>query len=114
MAVKWYDTRLSGPIAKKMGVSVDEMVKQMYKHNSDGNWEEFADEAQKLHWVDNVVKEVREIGVREMPKEGHAVNIFLLMLKEQQDGSGGRFVQLPRLDTYDCWFLHNKDGYYRN
>ncbi len=109
-ASKWYQ-RLGAPIAKKMGVTVDEMVKEMYKHNSDGDWEQFADDAQKSHWVDNIVTEVHDMGVREMPKAERPMPMF--MLKEQQDGSG-RFVQLPRLDTYDCWFLHNRDGYYRN
>lgn len=110
IAKKWYQ-RLSAPIAKKMGVSVEDMVKEMYKHNSDGDWEEFADEAQKVHWVDHVVAEVRETGQREMPKDKPERNIFFL--EEKQD-STGRFVQLPRLGSYDCWFLHNKDGYYRN
>lgn len=111
MSQKWYQ-RLSGPIAKKMGVSVEEMVKEMYKHNSDGDWAEFADDAQKLHWVDNVVKEVRETGVREMPKAG-GMAMFPFMLKEEKDAQGHAFVQLPRLEAYDCWFLRNGDGYYR-
>ncbi len=110
MSQKWYQ-RLSAPIAKKMGVSVEEMVKQMYKHNSDGDWEEFADEAQKIHWVDHVVNEVRETGLREMPKGVVERDIFFM--EEKQD-STGRFIQLPRLGSHDCWFLHNKDGYYRN
>jgi len=50
-----------------MGTNLDGFVKQMYKHNSDGDWEEFADKAVALKWVDNVVHEIRETGVVKEP-----------------------------------------------
>lgn len=114
-ADEWYQ-RLAGPVAKKMGVSVKEFVDQMYAKNSDGDWQEFADAAQKLHWVDHVVKEARDLGVREKSKPASMPEVAKALrggLDEQVDAKGVRFVQLPHLEAHDCWFLSNRDGYYR-
>ncbi|MEK9144726.1 MAG: ATP-dependent Clp protease proteolytic subunit, partial [Elusimicrobiota bacterium] len=66
IAKEWY-RRLADPVAKKIGTSIEGMTKQMYEHNSDGDWEEFADKAVALKWVSKVVHEIRETGMVKDP-----------------------------------------------
>ncbi|HEX4047103.1 MAG TPA: ATP-dependent Clp protease proteolytic subunit [Elusimicrobiota bacterium] len=111
---QWYE-RLSEPVAKKMGMTLDEFTKDMYKHNSDGNWEEFGNEAVKLKWADHVVSEIRETGVIKEPGEDEKDERPKLAfgLAEETDSHGDRFVRLPRLQPYDAYWIDNSDNYYR-
>lgn len=115
IAKEWY-RRLAEPVAEKMGVTQEEMVKEMYKHNSEGDWQEFADKAQKLKWVDNIVHEIRETGIIKSPEdEAPAPKYFFMSAqqKEEVDAKGQRYVTLPRLDPFDFYYLYNPDQYYR-
>ncbi len=107
-----WERRLSHPIAKKMGVTQEEFRALMYKNNSDGDWAEFGDEAKKLKWVNDVVAEIREESIGSKP-DGTAPRSFMFQAKEQTDALGNRYIQLPRIDSVDHWFLHNPDKYYR-
>ncbi len=109
LASEWM-RRLATPVAAKMGLSLDRFVKTMYQKNSDGDWQEFADQAVKLKWVDGIAKEIVEEGVRERPE---ALPVRAGLLLEQRDEKGVRFVQLPRLEPFDVHFIHSPDGYYR-
>src|SRR6185312_15684896 len=111
---EWYK-RLSEPVAKKVGMSLDAFTKEMYKHNSDGNWEEFGDEAVKLRWADHVVHEIRETGIVKQPgeQEKEAKPKMAFGLAEETDSHGARCVRLPRLQPYDAYWIDNSDGYYR-
>ncbi|MBI3552556.1 MAG: ATP-dependent Clp protease proteolytic subunit [Elusimicrobia bacterium] len=109
---EWY-RRLAEPVAEKMGTSVEGMVKEMYKHNSEGNWEEFADKAQKLKWVDTVVHEIRETGVVKEPDDKAPVPKYFFDAKEEVDPKGQRYVSLPRLEPFDFYYIYNPDSYYR-
>ena len=119
--------RLATPVAKKMGVSLKEFVKLMYKNNSDGDWREFADRARKLKWIDHVVYEIVELSVTVKPQKPAPprLQVFIRRSQEQKnfsqepeagptvDKDGGAFFRLPRLTPYDVYFLHNPDNYYR-
>jgi ATP-dependent Clp protease protease subunit len=110
---EWYK-RLAEPVAKKVGMSLDGFTKAMYAHNSDGNWEEFGDEAVKLKWADHVVHEIRETGFLKEPgtaKEEKPKMAF--GLAEETDAHGSRFVRLPRLQPFDAYWIDNTDSYYR-
>jgi ATP-dependent Clp protease protease subunit len=110
---EWY-RRLSDPVAKKMGLSLDAFTKKMYEHNSDGDWDEFADQAVKLKWVDHVVHEIRETGFVKEPEEKKDEKPKMAFgLAEESDANGARFVRLPRLQPYDAYWIHNGDNYYR-
>lgn len=52
------------PVCKKMGINMDTFIKKMYTHNSDGDWSEYGEEAQKLKWVDNVISNIRDTSVK--------------------------------------------------
>jgi ATP-dependent Clp protease protease subunit len=117
---RWW-ARLGTPIARKMGISTDEMIKKMYANRSTGDWNEFGEEAQKLKWVNHIVNGIDETSFTRDPdsmappaptpppaKPGtpaaHA---------EEVDANGKPFVWLPRLEPKDVYFIYNPDGYYR-
>jgi ATP-dependent Clp protease protease subunit len=110
---EWYK-RLAEPVAKKAGMSLDAFTKEMYKHNSDGNWEEFGDEAVRLKWVDRVVHEIRETGIVKEPGDTKEEKPKMAFgLAEETDSHGARFVRLPRLQPFDAYWIDNSDSYYR-
>ncbi len=111
---EWYK-RLSEPVAKKAGMTLEAFTKEMYKHNSDGNWEEFGDEAVRLKWADHVVHEIRETGIVKQPgeEEKDEKPKMAFGLAEETDSHGERFVRLPRLQPFDAYWIDNSDGYYR-
>lgn len=111
MAKKW-EKRLMGPIAKKIGIDMEEFRKKMYEHNSDGDWEEFADDAVKLKWVDTTVDNIIEEGILKDP-DYYEDKKFITYLEEKIDEKGKKYVELPRLDPFDFYFLYNPDQYYR-
>jgi len=102
--------RTTIPVAAKMGLTLEEFVEQMYEHNSDGDWREFADEAAKLKWVDFVVKDVRESSYIDQPREEEEE---IMALAEQVDEKGRAYVRLPTLDPVDVYHIYNPNNYYR-
>jgi ATP-dependent Clp protease protease subunit len=104
--------RLAEPLAAKMGVSYDDLVKQMYANNSDGDWREFAQRAKELKWVDHVVTLVREEGLRDQPA-GERASLPFWMEAMQRDEKGRPFVQLPPLMPLDFWAMYNPDDFWR-
>ena len=110
MAQEW-SRRLAEPVADKMDVSIDRFVELMYENNSNGDWEEFAERAQELKWVDHVVHEIRELSKREQPTSQRFS--FFFLEAEEKDANGKPYVRLPRLKPFDFYFMYNPDGYYR-
>jgi ATP-dependent Clp protease protease subunit len=111
--------RMATPIAAKMGIPLDDFVKQMYAHTASGDWQEFADEAVKLHWIDQVVGRCRETAWRKNPDSGTASNRQAATAEsasassEKVDAKGRAYMVLPHLNPVDCYYLHNPDSYYR-
>ena len=117
MMREWW-SRLATPVAKKMGVSLDEFVDRMYDNSSAGDWEEFADAAKKIKWVDEVVNEIREESETKnpeiYPEKRSPLWPFLPGAREEEvDEEGKPFVRLPRLSPFDFYFIYNPDKYYR-
>jgi ATP-dependent Clp protease protease subunit len=115
---KEWTRRLLQPVAKKMGITMNEFVEKMYEHNSIGDWYEFADVAVNYKWVDNVVKDIRDVSFSKQPvdmKGDDKEGIFILETKyeEKIDPQGQRFVKLPRLNQLDVYYLYNPKKYYR-
>ena len=124
---QWWQ-RLAGPIAKKMGVSLEEFIKQMYSHTSTGDWSEFGDNAKKLKWVDETVDEIQETAILKHPdlapapapsmprfiipgNDGKTTEIPLMT--EARDEKGHACMILPRANPKDVYYLYNPDSYYR-
>jgi ATP-dependent Clp protease protease subunit len=103
---EWWQ-RLAGPIAAKMGMSIDELSHQMYAHSSTGDWQEFADQAVKLKWVDAVVDRCAETALLKSPDNNSGA------AGEFATHATGNSAALPRLNPLDCYYLYNPDGYYQ-
>jgi ATP-dependent Clp protease protease subunit len=107
---KWWELMM-GPVAKKMGVSNDELIDLMYENASDGDWSEFATEAQKLKWVDHLVDNIHETDILIDPdavaqQEQHEP-------QETLTHEGRTVMYLPRLNPKDPYFIYNPDRYYQ-
>lgn len=134
---KEWARRLADPVAKKMGVTNEEFTKLMYKNNSDGDWAEFGDKAQKLKWVNHVVEEIRETALVTAPTAQTLVPMYFqadgktpaaampraftqdelfkspIKFETKIDGNGKAYTELPALQPYDFYFLHDPDQRYR-
>jgi ATP-dependent Clp protease protease subunit len=115
---KWWQ-RLAGPIAKKMGITTDEFITQMYDHTRTGDWREFADNAAKLKWVDVVIQRCQETSFVKDPDTLIAANGLggprypSMKASEQQPSPEAKDPGLlPRLNPVDCYYLYNPDGYF--
>lgn len=65
-AMEWW-SRIGGLAAARMNLTLDEFIEQMYEHSVDGDWTEFGERAQQLHWVKHVVRRVHETAQLEHP-----------------------------------------------
>lgn len=111
---KEWAKRLHATVADKMGVSMEEFYTQMYKKNSNGDWQEFADAAVKIHWLDHVVNEIREEGVVKKPTDtAPEPDWFFFSKGEAMPDPKNDFVLLPRLKPFDYYFIYNPAGHYR-
>ncbi|MDP3850750.1 MAG: ATP-dependent Clp protease proteolytic subunit [Luteolibacter sp.] len=114
---RWW-IRFGTPIADKMGLTTDDLIKKMYARSSSGDWSEFGEDAQKLKWVNHIVQGIDETSFTKDPDSSPATGapspaIRPGTLAEEVDSNGKPFVWLPRLDPKDVYFLYNPDGYYR-
>ena len=119
---EWW-RRLADPVAAKMGITRDEFIKRMYKKTSTGDWSEFADDAQKLKWVDVIVEQIEETALLRhpdtVPTPAPATPTRfmpgppLTQAVEALDERGKPAVYLPRLNPMDAYWLYNPDSYYR-
>lgn len=124
---EWWK-RLADPIAAKMGITREEFINRMYKKSSTGDWNEFADEAQKLKWVDVIVEEIEETAMLRHPDAqqpavpGGAVRAQAAAAAlatssgdviSAQDDRGKPIALLPRLNPLDAYWLYNPDSYFR-
>ena len=93
----------------------------MYAHSATGDWQEFADEAVKLKWVDAVIGGCRETALVKSPDSIVPANFGTASISNSRtDGDPGnqepgakRGALLPRLNPIDCYYLYNPDAYYR-
>jgi ATP-dependent Clp protease, protease subunit len=113
---RWWQ-RFGVPVAKKMGISSEEFIKEMYAHNSNGDWNEFGEDAQKLKWVDHIVQGIEETSYTRDPDAEPEVQKPAAPrtseLTEEHDASGKPVMYLPRPIPKDVYFMYNPDGYYR-
>ena len=105
-----WERRLADPIAKKMGITLDEFKAKMYSAKKSGDWDEFADKALQLHWIDNIVNEIREEGIRKKPTENRMPSWMFMM---KTDDKGSPYMSLPPLEPYDCYFMINPRNFYK-
>ncbi|MBM4109749.1 MAG: peptidase S14 [Phycisphaerae bacterium] len=112
-AQEW-ERRLADPIARKMGITLEQFKERMYKARKSGDWDEFADVAVTLKWIDHVVNEIREEGIRRKPSDAPGAPMWgMFGVSMKHDEQGRPYMSLPPLDPYDCYFMVNPRGFYR-
>jgi ATP-dependent Clp protease, protease subunit len=109
---RWWQ-RLAAPVAKKMGLTTDELIEKMYTRSTSCDWSEFGDEAKKIKWVNHIVGGILESSITINPDAEKASASKKEAVAEQVDSDGKVFTYLPRLNPKDVYFLYNPDGYYR-
>ncbi len=114
---RWW-SRLGNPIAQKMGITAEVMIEKMYAKSTSGDWSEFGEDAQKLKWVNHIVRGIDETSFTQDPDTLTAAPaapsiIRSASLTEEIDPNGKPYVWLPRLDPKDVYFLYNPDSYFR-
>ena len=104
-----------GPVADKLGITIEEFTKQMYANNSDGDWQQFGSEAVKSRWIDYLVDRVEETATVSIARnEAVPPMAAPRALAEKTDAEGRRYVELPTLtNPFDCWWLSDSKGYFR-
>ena len=115
-AARELDRRINTPVARKMGLTLDQFRKKMYEHNSDGDWEEYGDNAVKLKWAGTVVNRIEETGVVKRPGTVPSIGFASMQVnisEEKTDANGNKYVSLPRIDPFDYYYLYNPDNYFR-
>jgi ATP-dependent Clp protease protease subunit len=112
---EWW-RRLAAPVATKMGISLDEFIKRMYKQRSTGDWREFADNAKKLKWVDEIADVIREESYVKKPVTPVTTSFWPRFLgdavDEATDPQGHTYAKLPRLSPVDAYWLYDPDHFY--
>jgi ATP-dependent Clp protease protease subunit len=110
--------RLGGQVAKKMGISLDKLDKQLYEKASRGDWLEFADNAKKIKWVDHVITNINDTAIREMPNSSDYtwhkyMKDYFDVAETSAAGNSGDNVYLPVLGPKDFYYLYNPDNTYQ-
>lgn len=125
---KWFE-RMATPVARKMGLSLDEFVKQMYANDSTGDWQAFGEKAKQLKWIDQVVERIEETAVLDLlpvaqaqppsqppgqptvPKPSQAESFGVWA---KTDDKGRPYYELPPLaNPFDAWWLYDPQSLYR-
>ena len=122
---QWFE-RLATPVAKKMGLSLQDFVKQMYSNDSTGDWTAFGDKAKELKWVDNVIERIEETAILDLlpvpvtpsampsPLPQPPTRTEISGVTSRVDDKGRPYFELPALaNPFDAWWLYDPQGLYR-
>ena len=120
---RWFE-RLGTPVAKKMGLTLPEFVKQMYANDSSGDWQAFGEKAKELKWIDNLVDRIEETAVLDLLPPAPTVMAIPTPRTAQADAAGvvqktddkgHSYFELPALSNpFDAWWIYDPRGQYRS
>jgi ATP-dependent Clp protease protease subunit len=120
---RWFE-RLGTPVAKKMGLTLPEFVKQMYANDSSGDWQAFGEKAKELKWVDNIVERIEETAILDLLPPAPTVMTLPTPRTAQADAAGvvqktddkgHTYFELPALSNpFDAWWIYDPRGQYRS
>jgi ATP-dependent Clp protease, protease subunit len=117
---RWFE-RFGTPVAKKMGLTLPEFVKQMYANDSTGDWQAFGEKAHELKWIDQVVERIEETAILDLlpPVSNNTPAIHPPMseisgVATKTDEKGRIYFELPPLSNpFDAWWLYDPQGLFR-
>ncbi|MFK5969225.1 MAG: ATP-dependent Clp protease proteolytic subunit [Candidatus Marithrix sp.] len=108
-----WSNRVLSPIADKMGITLTELVERMYENSASGDWMEFANNAVKYSWIDNIVEDIRDSSVVQQPNIEIINPGETILASNNVDQKGNQFSTLPKPRPFDVYHLYNPDDYYR-
>jgi ATP-dependent Clp protease protease subunit len=116
---RWFE-RFGTPVAKKMGLTLPEFVKQMYANDSTGDWQAFGEKAHELKWIDQVVERIEETAILDLlppavnPPAIHPPMSEISAVTTKTDDKGRVYFELPPLSNpFDAWWLYDPQGLFR-
>ena len=105
-SVTRWTRNINDQLAKKMGMTYEEYVAEMYKHDSRGDWSEFGDGAQRWKWVTDVVDAMEETSiVRKNDGDKPAAAVPGSVREYKFDERGKPYVEPPTPPAGDLWML---------
>ena len=109
--LKWSNVwcgRINQEVAAKIGVSLDEFVKQMYAASVTGDWMIMGDEAVRRRWVSDLVERMSEDSIETLARVPVATPVIRVV---SADGERER-IPLPILQPGDAWLMHDPNSIY--
>lgn len=105
---------INDKLAAKMGMTYEEYVAEMYKHNSQGDWTEFGDGALKWKWVTDLVETIDETSfVRKAKPQPKPMALPIIIREHKIDERGKPYYELPTLPAGDAWMIYDPNNLYR-
>lgn len=100
--------RINQEVADRLGVTIDEFVRQMYAATVTGDWKVMGDQAVRQRWVSDLVERMAEDGIETLPREPVSEP-----KPAQASGSVERArIPLPILQPGDAWLMYDPNGIY--
>lgn len=113
-SVTRWTRNINDQLAKKMGMTYEEYVAEMYKHDSRGDWSEFGDGAQRWKWVTDVVDAMEETSIVRKNDGDKPDSAVPGSVREYKfDERGKPYVELPTLPAGDMWMIYDPANLYR-
>ena len=116
--IQMWEKKFLSPLAKKLRYkNIEDFRKDLYRHNSNGDWSQFAVDSHKKHWVKNIAFNIIDEGVSRHPDDidcsvNKPINEVTEAIRLEKDG-GKVFARLPSLRPCDGYFLYDQQGYYK-
>jgi ATP-dependent Clp protease protease subunit len=100
--------RINVEVAKRLGITLDEFVKQMYAATVTGDWKILGDEAVRRHWVTDVVEKIAEDSVDELSAAPRPAPVQII----RANSAGKKQIVLPILQPGDAWMIYDPENIY--
>jgi len=100
--------RINQEVADRLGVTIDEFVRQMYAATVTGDWKVMGDQAVRQRWVTDLVERIAEDGIETLPR----VPAPAPQPAQPAAGSERARIPLPILQPGDAWLMYDPNGIY--
>jgi len=109
--LKWtklWVERIFTKVADRVGVPLDDFVKQMYANASTGDWKVLGDEAVRRRWATDVVQQIKEESFYVAGATPAPAPLDPDVFGNARPGADGRVREsLPPAEAGDAWWIHD-------